>query len=349
MGDSGVSHTAALQPIDTTTAAFVGEHPSGPLDRPVLVTNARDLERTFSPARCHLVTAAQHFLANGGTRLYLLPVADFEDDPDAAFAGLDDADDVSIIASPGYGSGGAIEAGSRYCERREDCFFLADSPADAGPAEIRSLVEGLGARSSYAALYAPWLNPESPAPASGFVAGVLARHPVWHVPAGAVLRGATAVTPSLTDRDSASLAAVGVNALRASRTGEVAVGSSQTLAPPTETEWKYVTVRRTSIFLEQSIAKGTRWVVFEPNAEPLWATLRRSIGAFLETQWRAGALLGAHADEAYFVRCDRTTMTQSDIDAGTVNVVIGFAPLKPAEFVVLRIGLKAARDDDPDP
>jgi uncharacterized protein len=136
--------------------------------------------------------------------------------------------------------------------------------------------------------------------------------------------------------------------LRTSRTGEVAVGAAQTLAPPAEAEWKYVSVRRLFLFLEHSIDKGTQWTVFEPNAEPLWSTLRRTIGAFLEALWLSGAFQGTVADEAYFVRCDRTTMTQDDINNGTVNVVIGFAPLKPAEFVVIRIGLKAARDD-PDP
>jgi uncharacterized protein len=173
---------------------------------------------------------------------------------------------------------------------------------------------------------------------------VLARDPVWHKPAGSVLRGATALTQSLSDSDRASLDALGVNVLRPSRTGEIAVGASQTLAGRTQTEWKYVSVRRTVIFLEHSIDKGTQWAVFEPNAEALWASLRLSIGAFLETRWRSGAFQGAHADEVYFVRCDRTTMTQTDIDTGIVNVVIGFAPLKPAEFVVLRIGLKAARN-----
>jgi phage tail sheath protein FI len=168
------------------------------------------------------------------------------------------------------------------------------------------------------------------------------------VPAGSVLQGATALSHSLSGSDRADLDALGVNALRTSPTGEVTLGASRTLAAPTEAEWKYVSVRRSFIFLEQSIAEGTRWAVFEPNAEPLWSKLRSSIGAFLETQWRSGAFQGADADEAYFVRCDRTTMTQADIDAGTVIVVVGFAPLRPAEFVVLRIRLKAA-SDDPDP
>ena len=346
--DTDGSSVPPLQPVDTTTVAFVGEHPSGPLDRPVLVTNARDLKRAFGSGRGRLPAAAQHFFANGGARLYLLPVTDFEHDPEAAFARLDEIDDFSIVASPGHGSGAAIEAGARYCERRADCFFLADSPPGAAPAEVRSLVGGLAVRSSYAALYVPWLSTASPAPPSGFVAGVLARNPAWHTPAGSVLEGATGLTDSLSDSDRASLDALGVNALRMSRTGELTVGASLTLAPPARAEWKYVSVRRTAIFLEHSIDSGTQWAVFEPNDEPLWSTLRRSIEAFMTTQWRLGAFQGAEPDEAYFVKCDRTTMTQADIDAGTVNVVVGFAPLKPAEFVVLRIGLKAARDD-PDP
>jgi hypothetical protein len=99
--DADGSQVPSLQPVDTTTAAFVGEHQPGPLDRPVLVTNARDLKRTFGSARCRLVAAAHHFFANGGARLYLLPVADFEDDPDAAVAGLDEIDAISLLASPG--------------------------------------------------------------------------------------------------------------------------------------------------------------------------------------------------------------------------------------------------------
>jgi len=337
-----------LQPVDTTTAALVGEHPSGPLDSPVLVTSARDLGRTFGSARGRLLDAARHFFANGGARLYLLPFTDFEQEPEAAFARLDEIDDFSIVASPGYGSGAVIEAGAGYCERRADCFFLADSPAGAGPAEVSTLVEGLGVRSSYAALYFPWLNPASPVPASGFVAGVLARtaasHGVWRTPAGpdAVLRGAEGLTYSLSDSDRADLNSLGVNVLRTCRSAELTVWGAQTLAPPAQAEWKYVPVRRTAIFLEQSIARGTGWAVFEHNDEPLWSMLRRSIEAFLTTQWRLGAFRGAKPEEAYFVSCDRTTMTQTDIDAGNAIVLIGFAPLRPAEFVILRIQLRTA-------
>jgi phage tail sheath protein FI len=111
-------------------------------------------------------------------------------------------------------------------------------------------------------------------------------------------------------------------------------------------EWKYVPVRRTALFLEASIDRGTKWAVFEPNGEPLWARLRAAVGEFLFGLHRAGAFLGATPAQAYFVKCDAETTTQDDIDRGLANILVGFAPLRPAEFIVLRIGQKAGDDDD---
>ena len=102
-------------------------------------------------------------------------------------------------------------------------------------------------------------------------------------------------------------------------------------------EWKYVPVRRLALFLEESLYRGTQWVVFEPNDEPLWAQIRLNIGAFMQTLFRQGAFQGASPREAYFVKCDRETTTQNDIDSGVVNIMVGFAPLKPAEFVIVKI------------
>ena len=107
-----------------------------------------------------------------------------------------------------------------------------------------------------------------------------------------------------------------------------------------DTQWKYVNVRRLFIFVEESIDEGTQWVVFEPNDEPTWARVRRSIGNFLTSVWRSGALMGTTAEEAFFVKCDRTTMTQDDIDNGRLICYIGIAPVKPAEFVIFRISQK---------
>jgi phage tail sheath protein FI len=112
-----------------------------------------------------------------------------------------------------------------------------------------------------------------------------------------------------------------------------------------DSDWKYVNVRRLLIFIEDSIDRGLQWVVFEPNAEPLWARVRRSISNFLNLVWRNGALEGTKPEEAFFVKCDRTTMTQTDIDSGRLIILVGVAPVKPAEFVIVRIGLYTARAD----
>ena len=121
------------------------------------------------------------------------------------------------------------------------------------------------------------------------------------------------------------------------------VWGARTLAGDDESrsEWRYVPVRRLALFVEESLYRGTRWAVFEPNDEPLWALLRRNIGAFMQALFRQGALQGAKPQEAYFVRCDASTTTQADIDDGYVNVVVGFAPVKPAEFVVVTIRQRA--------
>jgi phage tail sheath protein FI len=113
-----------------------------------------------------------------------------------------------------------------------------------------------------------------------------------------------------------------------------------------DSDWKYVNVRRLLIFIENSIDRGLQWVVFEPNADPLWARVRRTISDFLTVVWRNGALEGTKKEEAFFVKCDRTTMTQADIDNGRLIVVIGVAPVKPAEFVIIRIGLFTAHADN---
>jgi len=180
---------------------------------------------------------------------------------------------------------------------------------------------------------------------SGTVAGVYARtdgeRGIWKAPAGteARVRGGDVVGPPLTDADSGVLNPLGVNALRSfpvfgnvlwgARTGD---GADQLAS-----EWKYVPVRRTALYLEESLVQGLRWVVFEPNDEPLWAQIRLNVGAFMQTLFRKGAFQGRTPREAYLVRCDRTTTTQADIDNGVVNILIGFAPLKPAEFVVIQI------------
>jgi phage tail sheath protein FI len=143
----------------------------------------------------------------------------------------------------------------------------------------------------------------------------------------------------LTDNENGELNPLGINCLRAFPiTGRVVWGS-RTLrgADQLADEWKYIPVRRTALFIEESLYRGTQWVVFEPNDEPLWAQIRLNIGAFMNGLFRQGAFQGTTPKDAYFVKCDKETTTQTDINLGVVNIIVGFAPLKPAEFVVIKL------------
>lgn len=180
-----------------------------------------------------------------------------------------------------------------------------------------------------------------PAPA---VAGIFARtdaqRGVWKAPAGqeAVLAGVQDLSVKLTDNEQGQLNPLGVNCLRSFPIiGNVVWGSRTTKgADRLASEWKYISVRRTALFLEESLYRGTQWVVFEPNDEPLWAQIRLNLGAFMQNLFRQGAFQGKTPREAYFVKCDKESTTQNDINQGIVNIIVGFAPLKPAEFVVIK-------------
>jgi uncharacterized protein len=212
--------------------------------------------------------------------------------------------------------------------------------------------------SRYAALYYPWIvvsNPlarpgrddiprEITLPPSGFVCGIYARNDVhrgvYKAPANEVVRGALRFELDVNFDQQAMLNPLGVNCLRFfSGRGYRVWGARLASSDP---EWKYVSDRRYFNYLEASIDRSTQWAVFEPNGERLWASVRQTISDFLYNEWRGGALLGATPAEAFFVRCDRSTMTQNDLDNGRLICLIGVAIVKPAEFVVFRIGQKTA-------
>ncbi len=252
-------------------------------------------------------------------------------------------------------------AAAAYCARRR-AVLIVDPPASWDePADVLAPGTGLAGvidRTDTAAIYFPRIlaadplkefRQESFAPC-GAVAGVIARtdaeRGVWKAPAGldAALNGVSALSLGgepgrLTDPQIGILNPMGVNCLRSiPNTGHVVWGArTRDGADQFASEWKYLPVRRLAYFIEESLFRGTQWAVFEPNDEPLWAQLRMNIGTFMQGLFRQGAFQGASPREAYFVKCSRETTTQADIDVGIVNVLIGFAPLKPAEFVVLRI------------
>ena len=180
---------------------------------------------------------------------------------------------------------------------------------------------------------------------SGVVAGVYARtdatRGVWKAPAGieATLNGVQSMTYNLSDQENGSLNPLGLNCFRTFPLYGPLLWGARTLrgADALTDQWKYVPVRRTALFLEESLYRGTKWVVFEPNEEPLWAAIRLNVGSFMDSLFKKGAFQGVTATQAYFVKCDSETTTQQDIDSGIVNILVGFAPLKPAEFVVIQI------------
>jgi len=207
-------------------------------------------------------------------------------------------------------------------------------------------------QTNYAAVYFPTLqipdqlkgNELKSVGASGTMAGIYARtdadRGVWKAPAGIEtgLRNAT-LPLKLTDLENAALNPIGVNVLRSFPIyGNVAWGA-RTLEGSDQqaSEWKYIPVRRTALYIEESLYQGLKWVVFEPNDEPLWAQIRLNVGAFMQGLFRQGAFAGKTPREAYLVKCDSETTTQADVNLGIVNILVGFAPLKPAEFVIIKL------------
>jgi phage tail sheath protein FI len=204
---------------------------------------------------------------------------------------------------------------------------------------------------SYAGFYYPWIEVYDPVqrrnmiiPLSGHVAGIIARtdieRGVHKAPANEVVRGALNLQHPVTKTMQDLLNPRGVNCIRDFRSDGRGIRLWGARTSTSDPLWKYVNVRRLFLFIEESIEEGTQWVVFEPNDEPLWAQVRRSISNFLILVWRSGALMGLTQEEAFFVKCDRTTMTQADIDSGRLICYIGVAPVKPAEFVIFRISQK---------
>jgi phage tail sheath protein FI len=253
-----------------------------------------------------------------------------------------------------------ITAAETYCTSRRAVLIVDPPQGGAGLAQRDSLsgiqawlAQNLTLRSSYAALYYP--RPMIPDPmngyrlrsvaASGTIAGLCAQtdgaRGVWKAPAGtaATLTNVAALSYKLTDAENGVLNPLGINCLRSLPVyGNVCWGA-RTLdgADQLASDWKYLPVRRTALYIEASLFVGTQWVVFEPNDEPLWAQIRLNVGAFMRDLFRKGAFQGSTPAAAYFVKCDSETTTQADINLGVVNIVVGFAPLKPAEFVVLQI------------
>jgi phage tail sheath protein FI len=263
---------------------------------------------------------------------------------------MEDIDEIAICAVPGVWSGTVESALITHCETLKDRFAILD-PRDGLDIEgIQTFREPFDTK--YAALYYPWLvtrdpstNLDTEVPPSGHLAGIYARtdveRGVHKAPANVVVRGirlTDGFAQDITKRHQDLLNPKGINALRFFPGLGHRVWGARTLS--SDSSWRYINVRRLLLFLEESIDEGTQWAVFEPNDESLWALVRQTVTNFLTTVWRGGALAGTTADEAFFVACDRTTMTEDDLANGRLICVIGVAPVFPAEFVIFRIQQK---------
>lgn len=271
----------------------------------------------------------------------------------SGLAALAEIEDIAIVAGPGAAAlatpddcQAVRDALISHCETLRYRFAILAGPRDADQALIRE-VRGQH-DSKYAALYYPWLVAGAPGGAretvqyspEGAMAGIYARSDiergVHKAPANETVRGILRFSRNVNKGEQDVLNPEGINCLRFFEGRGYRVWGARTIS--SDPEWTYINVRRLFIYLEHSIDRGTQWAVFEPNNEELWLKIRLTIEGFLYDVWRSGALLGARPEDAYFVRCDRTTMSQSDLDNGRLICLIGVAPTKPAEFVIFRIG-----------
>jgi phage tail sheath protein FI len=263
---------------------------------------------------------------------------------------LEDVADISIVAAPGSSDDSvtavpvALEL-IKHAELMRYRIAVLDSPDEAGLTTVRQYRARFD--STHAALYYPWVRVVDPVtdreidlPPSGFVAGIYARNDIEHgvhkAPANEVVRDAIGFEISLNSRQQDALNPEGINCFREFEGRGMRLWGARLAS--SDPEWKYVNLRRYFAYTERSIDIGTQWVVFENNSELLWDNVRSTVEDFLFNEWKSGRLMGVKSEDAYFVRCDRSTMTQNDIDNGRLICLIGIAPMRPAEFVIFRIG-----------
>ncbi|HKE41080.1 MAG TPA: phage tail sheath subtilisin-like domain-containing protein [Casimicrobiaceae bacterium] len=369
-----------IEGVDTSTAGFIGMARSGPLDTPVgPMTSLVEFERQFGdgsaivcagapPIPAFMWHAVHAFFDGGGKHLWAVRVcgnakSDGCERPgveefERGIALLDAVKGLAMIAAPGAtfvapedpqdDAAEIMNTLIAHAELMRYRLAVLDSPNG-------QTIEQVGAwrarfSSSRAALYWPWVKARDAngaqilLPPSAFIAGVFASIDIERgvnvSPADQPVRGASGVEAGIDDAQAAALDAQGIGCIRELAGRGIRVWNAPTLTG--DPEWKYVNVRRYLIYLERSIEDGVQWAVFETNGEELWQNVQQTVSDFLFNEWQHGSLKGSAAHDALFVRCDRSTMTRNDIDNGRVVVLVGVAPAKPAEFVMLRITVQTA-------
>jgi phage tail sheath protein FI len=369
---SGVRPIAA---VSTSIALFIGQAHEGPAGEPRRCLSYPDFETAFSSVADpgELARSVGLFFQNGGSDCHVMRIAEKARQPTldhyrVAFRTIDrkvDSFNLMVLPkNPAFRMPFTKELwklSSGFCTKR-NALLLMDPPDEWTSPEkawqngeaynIANLRQGLAL--DRCAMFYPGIrilengSPKAIGP-SGAIAGLMARtdaqRGVWKAPAGidALLKGISGVERSLSDAENGDLNRHGINAIRVFPAGTVNWGA-RTLAGEDSlgSEWKYIPVRRMASHIEESLRTGTQWAVFEQNGEPLWSRLGQNIGAFMQDLYRNGAFQGATPKDTYFVKCDGETTTRDDINNGRVNILVGFAPLKPAEFVIVKICQKAA-------
>lgn len=363
-----------IEAVGTSTAAFVGTAPNAAarLDESVAINSWSQFLREYVAEGSKTTPLAQAvfgFFQNGGRRCYCVNIASGQPIVGGGrqrkgLELLEEVDEVNIVAAPGYTDIASYESLLSHCEKSRNRIAVLDAPKDVGDIDLLTKVGtassseppspkgGLRPRVSdhgYGAFYFPWITAQDPlnprtlidVPPSGHIAGIYARtdatRGVHKAPANEPIRGALNLTYRLTDEEQGELNQSGVNCLRFFPREGILVWGARTLAD-SASEWRYLNVRRLFSMVEESIVRSTRHVVFEPNDMSLWKSIKRDLSAFFMLLWRDGALMGATPEEAFFVRCDAETNPQEVIDAGQVVTLVGLAPVRPAEFIVFRIG-----------
>ena len=360
-----------IVPVSTSVTAFIGAFPSGPLDTAVQVSSFADFEREFGglDQGSESGYAVRQYFVNGGKTAWLVRAATASADALIASLPALDGVDFNLLCMPDTRvleqglAAAVIGSALHYCEARH-AFMIVDMSSDADSVEgARTWVDAnRGLASPNGAVYFPSVQVPNPldlfrlrevAP-SGALAGIYARTDaakgVWHAPSGsaAVLRGVRGLSCKLTDVENGELNPLGVNCIRSFPGAGIVSWGARTLVGDDHraSDYKYVPVRRLALFIESSLRKGLEWVVFEPNGKALWSQIRSASETFLNSLFVQGAFQGTTASHAFFVTCDASTTTQDDIDNGLVNVTVGFAPVKPAEFVVMQIQLRTRANTD---
>ena len=363
--------TKPLEMVGTSTVGFIGEVNIGPVNEPIFCTNWSQFTKHFGDFQNseYVAHSVYGFFNNGGGRCFILNVGSMDDAKDdggkgkkpaskaALYIGTDngpgtrtglkafeDVDEINVLCAPGQTDPAIQDAVLSHCENMRYRFAILDSPETIEKGGVDKLPKPRD--SKYGGYYFPWIEVYDPIkgniyqPPSGYMAGIYARSDgergVHKAPANELVRGALGLKYNITKGEQDILNPKGINCIREFPNRGIRVWGARTIS--SDASWRYVNVRRLFNMVEQSIELGTQWVVFEPNDHRLWKRITRDISAFLLRLWRQGALFGQTPEEAFYVKCDEETNPPEVIDAGQLIVEIGMCPVKPAEFVIFRIG-----------